>query len=70
MNNFQHFIACREEYETFFKKLISEMPNLPEGTTNIVIALQSVVSRHFFTVTESERNAAVIIDLSLYILFN
>ncbi len=63
-------IDMLEEYESFYRNLISEMPHLPEGTRTIVFALQSVLSQHFSLAVEEEKQKGTIRDLPLHVFFN
>lgn len=63
-------IEVLEEYESFYRGLIKEMPFLPEDMKNMVIALQSVLSRHFSVAIEREKQEGTVKDLPLHMLFN
>lgn len=63
-------ISVLEQYEPFYKELISELPSLPAETKNIVIALQSILSRHFSVVMECGKRSGTVKDIPLHMLFN
>lgn len=59
-----------EEYEGFYTELIAEMATLPVDARNIVISLQSIVSRHFNTAIERGQQEGSIKTIPLHMLFN
>ena len=63
-------IGVLEEYESFYKKLISEISILPDETKTLLIGLHSVMSFHFGEVIERERRNGRVKDIPLHILFN
>ena len=63
-------IGILEEYESFYKKLISEISALPEGTRTMILTLQSITSFHFDAVIEREKQRKRIKDIPLHMLFN
>lgn len=63
-------IGVLEEYESFYKNLISEISSLPDETRTILITLQSETSLHFKAVTEREKQRGMIKDIPLHMLFN
>jgi len=63
-------IGVLEEYESFYKNLISEISNLPDGIKTLLIALHSVMSFHFGEVIEKEKKKGRIKNIPLHMLFN
>ena len=63
-------IGVLEEYESFYKNLISEISLLPEQTRILLISLHSVMSVHFGEVIERDRRKGRIKDIPLHVLFN
>ncbi|MCL2321201.1 MAG: TetR/AcrR family transcriptional regulator [Oscillospiraceae bacterium] len=63
-------INILEEYESFYKNLISEIKTLPEESRTILLALQSETSLHFGTVIEWEKQHGKIKDIPLHMLLN
>ena len=63
-------IGILEEYESFYKNLISEISNLPDGTKTLLIALHSVMSFHFGDVIEKEKKKGRVKKIPLHMLFN
>jgi AcrR family transcriptional regulator len=63
-------IDVLEEYEPFYRNLISEMPHLPEGTRTAVFALQSILSQHFSFAVERGKREKTIKDVPLHVFFN
>ncbi len=63
-------IQVLEGYEPFYKGLIKEMPFLPDDAKNMVIALQSILSRHFNVAIERGKREGVIKEIPLHIIFN
>ncbi len=63
-------IHVLEGYEPFYKGLIKEMPFLPDDAKNMVIALQSILSRHFNVAIERGKQEGIIKEIPLHIIFN
>ena len=63
-------IAVLEEYESFYKNLISEISALPDETKTMLIALHSVMSFHFGELIEREKRNGRVKDIPLHMLFN
>ena len=63
-------IGILEEYESFYKNLISEISMLPEGTKTMLLTLQSMTSYHFDAVIGRERRRGTVKDIPLHMLFN
>ena len=63
-------IEVLEEYESFYKNLISEISKLPDETKMILISLQSETSLHFGAVIELEQRRGTIKYIPLHMLFN
>ncbi len=63
-------IQVLEGYEAFYKGLIKEMPFLPDDVKHMVIALQSILSRHFNVAIERGKQEGIIKELPLHIMFN
>ena len=63
-------IGVLEEYESFYKELISETSSLPEEAKNTLIVLQTVLSRHFSIAIVRGKQAGTIKDVPLHMLFN
>ena len=59
-----------EEYEAFYKNLISEISVLPDETRTMLISLHSIMSYHFGEVIEHEKQAGRIINIPLHFIFN
>ena len=63
-------IGVLEEYESFYKKLISEISVLPDETKTLLISVHSVMSFHFGELIEREKRKGRVKDIPLHILFN
>lgn len=63
-------ISVLEEYEPFYKKLISEISSLPDETRTILVSLQSTISLHFSVTVEKARQTGIVKDIPLHMLFN
>ena len=63
-------IGALEDYEAFYKKLISEISILPDETKTLLIGLHSVMSFHFGEVIEREKRNGRVKDIPLHVLFN
>ena len=63
-------IGVLEEYELFYKKLISEISILPDETKTLLIGVHSVMSFHFGEVVKRERRKGRVKNIPLHILFN
>jgi AcrR family transcriptional regulator len=66
----QAHISVLEEYEAFYKNLISEVSSLPAETRSVLVSLQSVISQHFSVAFERAKRNGVVKDIPLHILFN
>ena len=63
-------ISVLEEYESFYKNLISEISKLPDETKTLLISLHSVMSFHFGEVIEKEKKNGRVKEIPLHMLFN
>lgn len=63
-------IKVLEEYESFYQGLIKEMPFLPDDVKNMMIALQSILSRHFNIAVERGKREGTVKDIPLHMMFN
>jgi AcrR family transcriptional regulator len=63
-------IEILEEYEDFYRALITERRSLPEEAKRILASIQSETSRHFAVVAEREASAGSIAGIPFHILFN
>ena len=63
-------INILEEYESFYKNIITEISSLPEETKTMLLSLQSMTSYHFDPVIGRERRRGRIKDIPLHMLFN
>lgn len=63
-------ISVLKEYEPFYKKLITELPFLPDETKTILFSLQSIISLHFGIAIERGRQAGTVKNIPLHVLFN
>ena len=63
-------ILILEEYESFYKNLISEISALPDGTKTMLLSLHSMTSYHFDAVFRREKRRGRIKDIPLHMLFN
>jgi AcrR family transcriptional regulator len=63
-------IGILEKYESFYKKVISEIPSLPDESKTLVISVQSIMSHHFGAVIKEEQKNGTIKDIPLHMLFN
>ncbi len=59
-----------EEYERFYTELIKNTDSLPREAGNMLISLQSILSRHFSVAIERAQGEGTVKDLPLYIIFN
>ena len=59
-----------EEYERFYTELIKNTDSLPKEAGNMLISLQSILSRHFSVAIERAQGEGTVKDLPLYIIFN
>lgn len=66
----QMHLNVLEEYEGFYKRLISETSSLPDEIKNTLIGIQSTVSKHFSIVIEQGINKGSIKNIPVHILFN
>lgn len=57
-------------YESFYKRLISEISLLPEQARYVYINMQSVVSFHLNTVVERSKTEKAIKEIPMHIIFN
>lgn len=57
-------------YESFYKRLISEISLLPEQARYVYINMQSVVSFHLNSVIERYKTQRVIKEIPMHIIFN
>lgn len=58
------------EYESFYKRLISETSSLPDEVRNTLIGIQSTVSKHFAVVMDRGVKKGTIKDIPMHMLFN
>lgn len=63
-------IDVLEEYEPFYKNLISELSSLPDGTKTLLVSLRSIMSLHFGTAIEQAKKDGKVKDIPLHMLFN
>ncbi|GHV44392.1 TetR family transcriptional regulator [Clostridia bacterium] len=63
-------IGVLEEYENFYKTLITELSTLPSGTKTMLISLQSIMSNHFGVVIEQGQQIGKFKNVPLHIVFN
>lgn len=63
-------IAVLEEYEDFYRRLITEISLLPDEAKTTFIFIQSTVSFHFSKVVEQEIQQKAIKNLPVHMLFN
>ncbi|MEL7655022.1 MAG: TetR/AcrR family transcriptional regulator [Bacillota bacterium] len=59
-----------EEYESFYTRLISEAPILPESARNALIMIQSAISFHMIQIAEHEISEGKIIEMPFDLMFN
>jgi AcrR family transcriptional regulator len=64
------FLAIIEEYEPFYKRLVTEIHALPPNTRNMLVALRSANARHFETAMERGIAQGRIKPLPLHMMFN
>ena len=63
-------IGVLENYELFYRNLISEISALPPETKTFLVSVQSAMSHHFgFAVEKGQKNGTVK-DVPLHMLFN
>lgn len=63
-------LCILEEYECFYRRLISETPLLPDGVKNMMIAIQSTASLHFSKALEQGIKRGSIKNIPIHMLFN
>lgn len=63
-------LSILEEYEGFYRRLISETPLLPDEAKNTMIAIQSMASFHFSKALEKGIKLGSIKNIPLCMLFN
>jgi len=63
-------INTLEDYELFYKKLISEISSLPQDTKILLASIQSIMSHHFSIVIKREQENGTIKNIPTYMLFN
>lgn len=63
-------ISILEDYESFYKKMVSEIASLPHETMTLLVSVQSIMSYHFGIVIEREQKSGTVKDIPLHILFN
>lgn len=66
----QMHLDVLEEYESFYKRLISETSSLPDDVRNTLIAIQSTVSKNFSTVIEQGIKKGKVKNIPMHMLFN
>lgn len=63
-------IAVLEDYEAFYKNLITETASLPYEMKMTFVSVQTVLSSHYSEIIEKERRNGSIKDIPLHMLFN
>ncbi len=63
-------IGSLEQYEAFYKNMLTELSVLPEETRMLLISLQSTLSIHFSVAIEKGKEAGKVKDLPLHMLLN
>ncbi len=63
-------IQILEDYEAFYKNIISELSSLPQETKTLLISIQSIMSHHMSIVIEQEQKNGMVKDIPLHMLFN
>ncbi|MDR1954995.1 MAG: TetR/AcrR family transcriptional regulator [Candidatus Methanoplasma sp.] len=63
-------IEILTKYESFYKKMITDVSSLPRGAMTALIAIQSAASSHFGNVIENNAEKNEIKPIPLHILFN
>jgi len=63
-------ISALEDYESFYKRLISETSSLPRETKTLLVSVQSIMSHHLGVVIERGQKNGTVRDIPLHILFN
>ncbi len=63
-------IDVLEEYEQFYKKLISQISILPSESKMLLLSMQSTMSEHFLKILEPQQQLGKIKDIPLHMLFN
>lgn len=64
------YLEVLEEYESFYKRLITETKILPKEVRFTLIEIQSAISHHFSQIVEKDKKKGLIKEIPQHILFN
>ncbi|MCP5101131.1 MAG: TetR/AcrR family transcriptional regulator, partial [Chloroflexi bacterium] len=63
-------LACLQENEPFYARLISESATLPAAARHMLTGMQTAVSHHLFTAAQTEIANDTIRPIKMHLLFN